>query len=116
MAIDYSATGLPTFLRGQYTETPQDTKEVFEPSNGRVITRERFTDPYFTLSGSISVSTAQRAIFKTFYHSDCANGSLEFLFPHPIDGTITCMFAGPYTMSEAGNDRWNISFSLWRLP
>lgn len=116
MPIDYAATGLPTFLRGKYRETPQDTKEVFEPSNGRVLTREKFTDPYVTISGEINVTTAQRATFKTFYHTDTANGALEFSFPHPVDGTITCLFAGPYDIAEAGANNWIISFSLWRLP
>lgn len=116
MPIDYAATGLPTFLRGKYRETPQETKEVFEPSSGRMLTRERFTDPYFTITGEIQVTTAQRATFKTFYHTDCANGSLEFTFPHPVDGTINCLFAGSYDIAENGVDSWIISFSLWRLP
>ena len=115
MAIIFPGT-LPTFLRGNYSETPQETKITSGNDTGRPKTRERFTDACQYISGKIQVTTAQRATFKTFYHSDTANGALEFTFPHPVDGDITVIFDGAYTINDAGNGLWDIAFKLLRLP
>lgn len=77
---------LPGMLTG-ITDEGQDTKVRSNVDVGPAIMRQRYTANVRNLDVPITLTTAQRVIFETFYNTTLNKGVLPFDWTDPIDGS-----------------------------
>lgn len=81
--------------------------------------RRRSTTGPEPIKGSILIPTSLYATMKSFYDTDTAGGSLEFLWAHPItrDPAYFRFTAPPdITPVGAGGLQWNVDLALEIVP
>lgn len=65
------------------------------------------------LTCSVILTSAQLALFKTFWSDTTRDGALAFNFPHPRTGeTIEVYFSEPPQIGAIGGDYWMATFDL----
>lgn len=92
---------------------------------GPAIVRRRFTVATRELTIPMSMTNEQRIAFDTFYIDDLEEGSLSFLFPDPVSGSlVNVRFRtddGPEFSAQVGGDtddmkRWSLTLDLEIMP
>lgn len=102
-----------------YSEGVGDGLIETQPDIGPPISRRRSTAVSRPLSGSMRVTAAQLAVFRTFYEVTVLGGSLPFEFPGQCDETVLLVKfqkSNPPTWTNLGADNWNLSLQLTVLP
>ena len=91
-------------------------------SAGPVKQRKRFSATSRAISGTMHLTAAQRVTFETFYVTTINEGSDEFDFIDPSDGSTQSFrfiespqFTG-IVGGSSGGDLWVLSLQIERLP
>ena len=110
---------LPTFqdiLAESYKASMPANVIVSEMEIGPPKLRRRATAAVEPFSGTMRMTSAQLATFKTFYETTIAYGSLEFDATHPeTEAAVEMIFTGQPQKAPVGPD-WLVSFSVGVLP
>src|SRR5262245_48642723 len=112
-------TTLPCSPMFPFSEQRQRNIRAFNPEVGPPKMALRSTAASVKFACVFKFTKAQLAIFKTFYETTLADGTLPFTWKNPIDGvTYNWMFAP----DEAPTDTMRtvnhhaVEFTLFRLP
>jgi hypothetical protein len=102
------------FEQEGYSEKEPNLFVMTEMDAGPPKRRRRFYATHRPISGTMIMTTAQKAIFKTFFQT---YGGLSFTFPDPdSSGTVSVIFmAAPEYMSYASED-WQVSIQIAVMP
>lgn len=99
-----------------YSEQGPNNLIRSENSIGPAKVRRKTTAGVKKVTGSMVLTAAELATFRTFYSTDIADGSLTFDFPAQSGGsTWLVRFTDPYDISPFGID-WRLSMKLEILP
>ncbi len=74
---------LPLPERDTWQLQPQDARRKRQSDAGPPAYRRRFSSVARTVTLSLLLSRDQKAVFDTFFHGDCAEGSHLFTMPDP---------------------------------
>ncbi|WP_323036257.1 hypothetical protein [Pararhodobacter sp.] len=74
---------LPRPDRDSWQMTSQDARRKSQPDAGPPRYRRRFSSAARLVTLSVILTRDGKAIFDTFFHDDCADGSLLFTMPDP---------------------------------
>lgn len=105
-------------LQDGYQETMPNTRLRTQMDQGPAKVRRRFSAGVRPFSLLLDMSSAQVAIFDTFYNTTLEGGSLSFSWKHPRTGAnVTFRFGGDDpTITSAGGDRYSAAIKLEILP
>ncbi len=79
--------------------------------------RRRFTKGIDTISGSITLTTAQYNIFESFYDTTLNGGALTFEYNHPVTEVLTeFRFKGAPQYKSIGGGNYVASFAWEIVP
>jgi hypothetical protein len=110
---------LPTFqdiLAESYQASMPDNVIITDMEVGPPKARRRGTAAIEPFSGTLRMTSAQLATFKTFYESTIFYGALKFDATHPeTSAAVSMIFMGQPQKAPAGPD-WLLSFSVGILP
>lgn len=119
MAIPAWDASLPQrLLVKSYSESPADVLLRTSMDFGPAKVRRRGTAGPRPVSGSIIVTAAELATFKTFFNTTLLGGSLRFSWVDPVDGTTTTemrITKNPSWQALSG-DLFEIALELEILP
>jgi len=118
MAIPSWPSELPqALLVDGYSQAAADNVLRTPMDQGPDKVRRKQTSGPRPVSGSIIVTTAQLATYKTFYVTTLLGGSLRFSHVDPDDGTtaVEMRHTAPPSWSPAGL-RWRVALALEILP
>ena len=109
----YMEIGLSERRQQGFLRTPNDS--------GPAKQRKRFTATSRYVTGTMTLTKAQRDTFETFYKTTLGEGAAEFTMGDALDfGTVTCRFFETPEMQllGAGGDggHWRVSLALEILP
>lgn len=107
--------GLPTALMvNGLSETPLDQWIENTVDSGSPKRRLRFTGQMGQIKGKMTMTTAQLAIFDTFFNTTLAFGTLPFQWTRPSTaGTVLMRFlSGAPSRSAIGTTLWQIDFQV----
>jgi hypothetical protein len=94
-----------------------DTTLRTQMDAGQAKVRRKYTKAIDSFSGSINVTAAQYAVFKTFFNTSLNGGVNTFYFDHPIEETQSVFrFVGSYKLSSLGGGQFLISFVWEEMP
>lgn len=91
----------------------------YGPDLGPSITRRGTSAVMRPLSGSMILSSAQVATWRTFFLTTILQGSLPFTFPDPLGGAnllVKHVKQSPPAIVPLGGDNFQLSLSLVILP
>lgn len=109
-------SSLPGLAYG-WTETPLDNVARFQPDVGGPKFRRRSTANGSMCSGAFRLSNDDVAIFRAFYEFDLKDGSLPFIWDHPVTGQSTSWaFEEPPQFNSETRGMTSVSVKLRRLP
>jgi len=74
---------LPRPERDSWQKQPQDARRKRQSDAGPPAYRRRFSSVAKMVTLSVLLSRDEAALFDTFFHQDCAEGSLLFTMPDP---------------------------------
>lgn len=117
--ILWPSTLQPTFNTEGFTEGFAETTIRSTVDQGPSKVRRRFTKGVGAMQATIWLTTIQYLTFKSFYDTDTAGGSLQFLMNHPVSGVPTYFrFAGPPSCAPINSSgiEWSAQFSLEVMP
>ena len=118
MTIPSWDSSLPSKLeQDDYAGSFAETTIKSDPDMGPSKVRGRFTAGIKPISGVIIMSSAQFAIFETFYESTLLNGALRFVWTKPPLHTTACemRFTKVPTWALLG-DHYKVSVELEIMP
>jgi len=119
-SIDWPTTLPQEMLVDGYNRTAANGILRSDMDAGPAKVRRRFTSAPQVIAGSIFVTAAQLALFKTFYNTTSLGGSLRFDWVDPDNGTtaVEMRFAAPPTWAPQGGSEeyWVIEMALEVLP
>lgn len=113
---------LPQAMQGDaFSEGVGDGLLEYTPDTGPPITRRRTTSSVRPLSGTMLCTSAQIAIFKTFFNTTLLGGSLPFDFPDQLQsGTLLVKFVKgslpTWPQAPGGGDNYLLNLSFQVLP
>jgi len=118
MSIPAWPTTLPQRLqRNNYGESPGENQLRSNMDAGPAKMRRRATSAPRKISGTILLSLAELAYFKTFYITTLLDGTLRFTWNDPTDSTTTVEMRFTEAPSwSAENIKFRVSMSLEILP
>jgi hypothetical protein len=118
--VDAWPAGLPQrLLVANASKGAGDALLEYQPDTGPSITRRRSSATMRPLIGSVILSSAQIAIWETFFYTTILSGSLPFDFPDPITGAtllVKHIKQTPPIWSPLGGDNYQLDMSLMVLP
>lgn len=112
---------LPQYMEIGISEQRQQGFVRTENSMGPAKQRKRFTAAARYVTGTMTLTKAQRDTFETFYSTTLGEGAAEFTMSDAKDfGTVTCRFVDAPEMQliAAGGStgHWKVNLSLEILP
>jgi len=118
MSIPAWDAGLPqTLLINGYSESAADNLLRTSMDVGPAKQRRRSAAGPRPVSGSLKMTAAQIATFKTFYITTLLGGSLRFSWTDPITAAAVEMrFTGAPSWTAIGGDLYDVSLELEILP
>lgn len=119
MAIEWPTSLQDCLNGGSWTESPVDTAIRNDPSTGPNKSRQRYTQPERTITGTIWLKGVdQYNTFKDFFDLSLQGGILEFDFEHPITKVLTTyVFNEPYAINnQFGGDVYPVSMKWKEQP
>lgn len=107
-------TTLPQILRlFTYAASMQDGSVRTAMDAGPDFVRPRFTRVTEYKSGDMIMTSAQLAIFRTFYQTTLLNGSQWFDWLHPETGAAAeFRFMAPPTWRPVSGDKWQVEMAF----
>lgn len=94
---------LRKFTRDGWQRSPQDSRRKIQPDAGPPRYRRRYSLAPQMVGLTLIVNRNEKAIFETFYHETCAEGSLNFRMPDPAsDGWPLLNSDGTRLLTGAG--------------
>jgi len=100
-----------------FSEKPPKLTLRTQMDAGPAKVRKRFTAGVRPLTLQIKVTSAQVAIFDSFYLSDCGAGATPFTWVHPRTGAAASLrITDEPSYDPAGGDYWTITFNVEILP
>lgn len=105
-----------SFLVDSLQEEPGDNVVTSQNEAGPKKTRQRYTAVEDPISGSMLLTIAQYAIFKTFFQETISHGAVAFNMPDPHGGTMSVKFAGKKYSAKFSYPHWVLNLELMRQP
>jgi hypothetical protein len=113
----WPATLPQTLIMDGYGEAPGENQLRSNMEVGPAKMRRRATSAARKVSGSLILTLAQLAYFKTFYNTTLLGGTLRFTWLDPTDSTTTVEMRFSKTPSWVAEDiHFRVSMSLEILP
>jgi len=112
MTLPVWPSTLPQFITKENFSSDYSNAIKSTPAYGPPKFRRRSTVGYETLGVGWKVTLDQLDIFKDFYHDTLKDGTEQFTFDSPYDGTdITCNFMADqgYKTTFMGGDHWIVT-------
>ena len=117
MASAWPSTIQQAFNQGDFALTDEDNVIRSTVDIGKPKRRRRYTASRETFNGSFIVDATGYAVFKAFFDTTLAAGSLPFTHDHPITGTSADFeFLGPYSLSVKGGYYYQVTISFREVP
>lgn len=109
---------LPTTpLQDGYSETLPNNIIRTQMDKGPAKVRKRMTSNVRPISCAFVLTTAQLAIFESFFITDCAYGAIHFDWAHPRTGsTLDFRFTDQPKYEPMSGTDWYVTFNLEQLP
>lgn len=102
---------------GGWTWAPQNNKVSFRPDIGPAVERRRGTAVSHDYNaGFPHLSSAQVAIFETFYQDTLKAGTLHYLWNDPVNATSYKWKIESYQINSVGGDWFGLTMKMHRLP
>jgi hypothetical protein len=112
-------TTLPQrFLMNGFQHALGDNRAVFRPQSGAPVVRRVSSYRQDPIQGQMRVTDSQLATFRSFYSTDCSDGTTPFTWVDPETGAAQLMrfgTGGTPSWTPAG-PRWMVSFAVETLP
>lgn len=103
--------------QGTWTETAQPNVATFKPELGAPKYRRRSTASGSTAACTFYFNRDQIETFLAFFEDDLKDGSLPFVWKHPLRETMaTWCFENEPEIVEVTHVAYNVSVQLRRLP
>ena len=117
MSILWPVT-LPQYLETQGLEGQLANRVIRSDTDaGPPKVRQRFTGGVEPLAGTMTMTTAQWAILKTFFYSTTGGGSLSFQFNDPAtQAPVNVRFKSPPKYAPLGAVHVQVALDLEVLP
>lgn len=114
-------TTLPCMpINGTLRVAQESNISEFKPDVGRPQRSRRYTLRRRLYTGTLKLTTAQRAILDEFFHEDCADGVNSFTMRDWIPNSDSPLGTGTFTFVNApeydytGPNRWFVNLELAR--
>lgn len=112
-------TTLPQrFLVNGFQHAVGDNRAVFKPQSGAPVVRRVSSYRQDPVQGQMRVTDSQLSAFRSFYQTDCSDGTTPFSWVDPETGSPQLMrFSSNNTPSwTPAGPRWLVSFGVETLP
>lgn len=111
----YWPTALPYFDIG-WKMTPEDNVLRSSPERGPAKTRRKTSAKIRTYSGTLSLDSEQLVIFLDFVENIIKDCALSFCFPDFLTNTDRDVRIISYSISQKGNNNYDIPLEIEVLP
>jgi hypothetical protein len=102
------------FQQDGFVDTEPNTFVKTEMDAGPPKIRRRFTATHRPVSGSMIMTSTQKAALRTFYQT---YGAMPFTFPDPDSaGTVEMIFMAPPEYVPYAAEDWNVKLQMAVMP